>query len=399
VSESESADPAAEPRHADTRAVTAGRADNQAALAPLLWASTTFETVDLERAAHFASTPSPTRFYSRFGNPSVRGFEDGIADLEGAEAALATASGMGALTAVVLGICGQGNHIVSQHQLYGGTKQLLLGACRRFGIDVTLVDGADPEAWEAAVEPGRTVMALAETPANPRLDLVDLERFGALVGPIKVVDSTLATPMAQRPLSMGADLVVHSATKAIAGHNDATLGVIAGSRELMDWIWGFAVLQGASASPFDAMNGLRGLRTLPVRFARQSDSAQALAEFLEADPRIGEVRYPGLPSHPQYELGQRQMEHMGGILSFDLDAGRDHARKVCSSVTLMRIATSLGGPETLLTHPASTTHAGLTDEELASAGIGPGTMRVSVGLEHAEDLIADLEAALNAAAT
>ncbi len=376
--------------HPDTRAVTAGRSDNQRALAPLLWASTTFESEDLESAARLATTPSPTHFYSRFGNPSVRAFEDALAELEGAEAALATASGMGALTAVVLGICSAGNHIVSQHQLYGGTKQLLLGAARRFGIDVTLVDATNPQAWVDAVEPGRTVLALAETPANPQLDLVDLSAFGQLVGPIKVVDSTLGTPLAQRPLDHGADLVIHSATKALAGHNDATLGVIAGARELLDWVWGFAVLQGASASPFDAMNGLRGMRTLPVRFSRQCESAQQLATALEKHRAVSQVRYPGLESHPQYELARQQMRGTGGILAFDLAGGRDHARAVCDAAQLLRVATSMGGPETLLTHPASTTHAGMTDAELVDAGIGPGTMRISVGLEHGDDLEADL---------
>jgi cystathionine beta-lyase/cystathionine gamma-synthase len=210
-----------------------------------------------------------------------------------------------------------------------------------------------------------------------------------------VVDSTFATPIAQQPLSYGVDLVVHSATKAIGGHNDATLGVVAGSEELLQWLWSFAVLHGASASPFDALNGLRGIRTLPVRFRRQSESAMALAEWLEGHAKVASVSFPGLPSHPQFDLAKRQMALPGGILSFDLAGGLDAGRTFVESVELAVMASSLGGPETLVTHPASTTHVNLTPEELAANGIGQGSIRVSVGLEHPDDLIADFEQALS----
>lgn len=378
----------------ETVAVRAGRSGNGAALAPVIWASSTFVAESVDEGRRMATSTGATTFYSRYGNPTVNAFEEAIAELEGAEAARAFGSGMGAIAAVVLGLCSQGDHIVSQHQLYAGTQMLLQSVCPRFGIEVTFVDGTDPDAWAAAVRPGRTMVLLAETPANPRLDLVDLDRLGAIAGPMKVVDSTFATPLGQRPLDHGVDLVVHSATKAIGGHNDVSLGVVAGSRELLDWVWGFAVLQGANASAFDAAGGVRGLRTLGVRLRQQTATAEALAAVLEADPRVVEVRHPSLASHPQHELAQRQMRLSGGLITFDVEGGLDAGRRFVESTRICQLATSLGGPETLVTHPASTTHVNLLPDELAAAGIGPGTIRMSVGLEDADDVVADVRAAL-----
>jgi cystathionine beta-lyase/cystathionine gamma-synthase len=380
--------------HPETKAIRAGRSDNDTALAPILWATTTFVTPTVAEGRKMATGIGSARFYSRYGNPTVAGFEDAIAQLEGAETARAFASGMGAISAVILGLCSTGDHIVAQRQLYAGTQLLLQTACPRFGIDVTFVDATEPGAFAAAVIPGRTTLVFAETPANPRLDLVDLDELGAIVGPMTVVDSTFATPLIQRPLDHGVDLVIHSATKAIAGHNDATLGVVAGAAELVDWLYSFAVLQGANASPFDAMNGLRGLRTLGVRLERQSANASVLARFLESHVGTTEVRWPGLESHPQYELAQRQMRLPGGLLTFDLVGGLDAGIAFVEGLEIAQLATSLGGPETLVTHPASTTHVNLTPDELAANGIGPGTVRVSVGLEHADDLVADFAQAL-----
>jgi cystathionine beta-lyase/cystathionine gamma-synthase len=383
--------------HAETRAILAGRAANATALAPVLWASTTFVTETVAEGRKMATSVGADRFYTRYGNPTVNAFEDAVAELEGAEAARAFASGMGAISAVVLGLCSTGDHIVAQKQLYSGTQLLLQSVCPRFGIDVTFVDGTRPGAFAEAVRPGKTMLVFAETPANPRLGIVDLEELGAIKGPITVVDSTFATPLVQRPLEYGVDLALHSATKAIAGHNDATIGVVAGSAELLAWLWGFAVLHGANASPFDAMNGLRGIRTLAVRLRQQTETAQALAEFLEAHPAVSAVSYPGLASHPQHELARRQMSSPGGLLCFDVAGGAEAGRVFVESTRIARLATSLGGPETLVTHPASTTHVGLTPKELAEAEIGPGTVRVSVGLEHVDDVIADFAQALEAA--
>ncbi len=386
----------AEPLHIETRAIRGGRDDNDTALAPILWATTTFVTPTIEEGRRLATSTGESRFYSRYGNPTVNAFESAMADLEGAESARAFASGMGAVSAVVLGLCSAGDHIVAQRQLYAGTQMLLQAACPRFGIDVTFVDGTEPGAFAAAVRPGKTVLVFAETPANPQLDIVDLAEVGAIAGPMTVVDSTFATPLAQRPLEYGVDLVVHSATKAIAGHNDATLGVVAGSEELLMWLWGFAVLQGANASPFDALNGLRGLRTLSVRFERQSATALAVAQALEAHPAVSGVRYPGLASHPQHELAVRQMDHFGGLVAFDVAGGIEAGCRFVEGTRVAQLATSLGGPETLVTHPASTSHVNLTPDELAAAGIGPGTVRFSAGLEHTDDVVADVLASLDA---
>ncbi len=383
--------------HPETRAIRAGRRGDGPSLAPVLWPTSTFVTPTVEEARRAATAPGDDRFYSRYGNPTVSGFEELIADLEGAEAARAFSSGMGAVSAVVLGLCSAGDHIVAQRQIYAATQLLLQAVCPRFGIDVTFVDGTEPGAFAAAVRPGKTMLVLAETPANPKLDIIDLDEVGAIAGPVTVVDATFATPILQQTLSHGVDLVLHSATKGIAGHNDATLGVVAGSRELIDWIRGFAVLQGACASPYDALNAVRGLRTLPVRIERQSATALVLAQALEARTDVADVRYPGLASHPQHEVAMRQMTSGGGLVTFDVVGGLEAGSRFVEAVRVAQLATSLGGPETLVTHPASTTHVNLTPEELAANGIGPGTIRMSVGLEHPDDLLADLAQALDAA--
>ena len=379
-----------------TVAVRAGREHNDTALAPLMWSSSTFVANSFDQAKRFAADISETKFYGRNSNPTVADFEQAVAALEGAQATRAFGSGMAAVSAVVLGLCSSGDHIVAQSHVYSHTTLILQAICPRFGIDVSFVDGAVEGAFEAAVIPGKTTLILAESPANPKLALVDLEVLGAIKGPITVVDATLATPIAQRPLAYGVDLVVHSATKAIAGHNDAFLGVVSGSEELLTWIRGFAVLQGAVASPFDALNGLRGIRTLPLRVRQQSQTATVLAEFLQSHNAVRSVFYPGLSSHRQYQLAQRQLDFPGGLVTFDLKGGLDAARKFIDRVCLIQRATSLGGPETLVTHPVSTTHAGLLPHELQAAGIDGGTLRISCGLEHADDLVADINSALDA---
>lgn len=392
------ADAAAVPTlHPDTQAVRGGRANCDPALAPVVWASSTFVSATVEEAQQAAITIGSDRFYSRYGNPTVADLEQAVAALEGAEAARAYGSGMGAVTGVVLGLCSAGDHIVATRQIYAATQLVFQVMCPRFGIDVTFVDGTEPGAMAAAVRPGKTMLVWAETPANPRLDIVDLAELGAIAGPMTVVDSTFATPLGQRPLEHGVDIVLHSATKAIAGHNDATLGVVATSAELVQWLTGFAVLQGAVASPYDAANGIRGLRTLPVRLARQSASALELARWLEKDGLVSEVRHLGLESHPQHDLALRQMDHLGGLVTFDVPGGIAGGSRFVEALELAQLATSLGGPETLVTHPASTTHVNLLPEELAAAGIGPGTIRMSVGLEHPDDIRADIARALAAA--
>ncbi len=384
------------PRRPATRAVEAGRAANDRSLSTPLWATSTWEAAGLDDANRRATAARGAQFYSRYANPTVRAFEDAVADLEGAESALAFASGMGAVATVVLALCSAGDHVVAQRQLYAGTLAFLQGPCRRFGIDVTLVDGSVPGAFAEAVRPGRTMLVVAETPSNPRLDLVDLDELGRLRGPFTVVDSTLATPLGQQPLRHGIHLSLHSATKGIAGHNDATLGVVAGEAELLDAIWAYGVLHGATPSPFDALNALRGVRTLDVRLQRQATTARRLADALAGHTAVGEVRYPGLPDHPQHALAATQMTSFGSMLAVDLHGGRPAASAFLDHLRLARVATSLGGPETLVCHPATSTHASLTPAEATACGVTAGLLRISVGLEDPDDLVEDLVGALDA---
>ncbi len=302
-------------------------------LAPVIWASSTFVAPSIEAGRRMATSTGATEFYSRYGNPTVNDFEEAIAELEGAEAARAFASGMGALSAVVLGLCSSGDHIVAQRQLYAGTQMLLPGGLPPVRDRRHLRRRHRPPGLGGcgASRP-RRCSSFAETPANPRLDLVDLDRLGAIRGPMNVVDSTIATPLGQRPLDHGVDLVVHSATKAIGGHNDISLGVVAGSRELIDWVWGFAVLQGANASPTDAAGGLRGLRTL-ARAPRPPERRPPRRWPGRSRPTPGSsrVRHPSLASHPQHELAQRQMDRV--VWPVDLRSGRWRSRPGGASST------------------------------------------------------------------
>jgi cystathionine beta-lyase/cystathionine gamma-synthase len=382
-------------RQPATKAITAGRHGSGSSLAPALWASSTWQSTGLTETNSKATGLRAGEFYSRYSNPTVRAFEEAIAELEGAEDSLAFASGMGAIASVVFALCSAGDHIVAQHQLYAGTLAFLQGPCARLGIETTFVDGTAPGAFAAAVRPGRTMLAVAETPSNPRLDLTDLDELGSLGGPITVVDSTFATPLCQQPLAHGVHISLHSATKGIAGHNDATIGVISGERDLLASIWAYSVLHGAAPSPFDALNALRGIRTLSVRTTHQAAAALRIAETLAEHPSITAVHYPGLVTHPQHDLAKRQMRDGGTVVALDLAGGWDAAERLLSRVQLVRTATSLGGPETLICHSASSTHVSLTPAEAALMGVTPGLLRLSVGLEDPGDIIADLTAALD----
>jgi cystathionine beta-lyase/cystathionine gamma-synthase len=377
----------------ETTAITAGR-NASGALAPTIWTSTTWQTSGLDATSKAAVAVHTTGNYARYSNPSVRDFERAVAELEGAEDALAFGSGMGAVTSIILALCSTGDHIVAQSQLYGGTVSFLNGPCKRLGIDVTFVDGSKPGAFAAAVKPGKTMLVLAESPSNPQMGVVDFAELASIKGPYTVVDSTLATPLGQNPLAHGVSLVMHSATKGIAGHNDATLGVVAGEKELIDAIWTYAVLHGATASPYDAVNGLRGIRTLGVRLAHQCNSAMELATRLSTHKAISAVHYPGLSTHPQHALAAKQMRQFGSLLSFEVVGGKDASRTVVDGLKLVRPAVSLGGPETLICHPASSTHIGVSPEDQLTAGITQGLLRVSVGLESATDVIADFQQVL-----
>jgi len=378
----------------ETRAIRAGRGPNDGSVASPIWPSTAYELRDLEASARMAVTPRATEFYARNGTPTVQAFADAVAEVEGAEAGIAFGSGMGAASTIVFGLCSPGDRIVAQASMFSVTNQLLTRTCERFGIEVALVDAFDADALRAAVAEKPTQLVWCETPANPAMGIVDLEALGGLAGPFTVVDSTMASPAVQNPHDHGVHLVFHSATKAIAGHNDALLGVVTGERELIDVLWGQHVVLGAVASPFDAFLGLRGLRTLHVRQRQAGETAVALAERLEAHPAVDRVRYPGLPSHPQHELAMRQMRGGGSVVVVDLAGGYEAGRSFVERIELAIPAVSLGGPETLVTHPASMSAASLSPDERAAMGIPEGMLRISIGLEHVDDVIADVLGAL-----
>jgi cystathionine beta-lyase/cystathionine gamma-synthase len=382
------------PHHRETRAVTAGRDANAGSMATPIWLSTAYELRDLDASARLASTPRSTGFYGRNGTPTVQSFADAVADVEGAEAGLAFGSGMGAVATVVLALCSSGDRIVAQSSMFSVTSQLLAVTCPRFGIHVDFVDAFDAEEVTAAVAAAPTQLVWVETPANPVLGIVDLEAIGAIAGPFTAVDSTMATPAVQNPHDFGLDLVVHSATKGIAGNNDAMLGVVTAERDLIDVLWGHHVLHGAVASPFDAYLGLRGLRSMHARIRQQSETAQALAERLEGHPSVDRVLYPGLESHPGHDVAVRQMRGGGPIVAVELVGGHEAGVSLVQKVEVATPAVSLGGPETLVTHPASMSAATLGSRERAEMGISEGLLRISVGLEHGDDVVADIVDAL-----
>ena len=373
-----------------TTAITSGR-DGSNSLAPSLSISSTWSSSGLEESNHQANAMHQTGNYSRYANPTVEAFEHAVAELENTQAALAFASGMGAISSVILALCSSGDHIVAQRNCYAGTLAFLNGPCARLGIDVTFVDGRNAHEFATAVRPGKTMLVMAETPSNPLLDLVDLTELGKIKGPFTLVDSTLATPLAQRPHDYGVSIVLHSATKGIAGHNDATLGVIAADLDLINDIWAYAVLHGATASPFDAMNGLRGIRTLDVRLARQSETALELGLWLSTQKNVTGVHYPGLNTHPQHELAVKQMRYFGSVLSFEIAGGKPAASKLLSALKLVRPAVTLGGPETLISHSASSTHNSVDTESKTKSGLTDSLLRISVGLEACVDIQNDLE--------
>ena len=382
--------------HAQTRAIRAGRADNQNALAPILWATSTFTADTVSEAHDMAIDTHSSRFYTRYGNPTVKAFEDAVADLEGTESARAFASGMGALSAIVLGLCSSGDHIVAQRQLYAGTQLLLQTACPRFGIGVTFVDGTEPGAFAEAVLPGRTVLVMAETPANPKLALVDLAAVGAIAGPDDRgrLDVRHPTGPAARGIRGGpGGALGHQGDRRAqrrhhrgGGRQRGTAGMALELRRAPRRGWPprstLSTPCGACA-PWPCASGSRP-RPPP-----------ALAEALEGHPMVEAVHYPGLASHPQHELAARQMDLSGGLVSFDLSGGHEAGRVFVEEVRVVQLATSLGGPESIVTHPASTTHVSLLPEELEAVCIGQGTVRFSAGLEHTDDVVADVIGALD----
>lgn len=343
------------------------------------------------------SRPDGPFVYGRYTNPTVRSLEQAVSGLEGGAGAIATGSGMGAINTVLLGLLKPGDHLIAQRSLYGGTAAMINDLVARFGITVTHVPEHDADALRAAVRPETRLLYL-ETISNPMTLVADLPRMCAAareLGLPTVVDNTFASPMLCRPIEHGADIVVHSTTKYLSGHTDVVGGLaVFADEELHRKVWHFAIELGASADPFAAWLTLRGMQTLALRMERHCSNARLLATRLAGHPAVTAVHWPGLPSHPSYEVAGKLLPDFGGVLSFDLAGGRDAGERFMTSVRLALLAPSLGGVETLVLHPATTSHRALGPEELARSGIGEGTVRIAVGIEHPEDLWADIEQAL-----
>ncbi|WP_405096256.1 trans-sulfuration enzyme family protein [Micromonospora sp. NBC_01412] len=370
------------------------------AVSPPIVQSATFSAETDEQFTEIATQTRGNAFYTRYGNPNHAQVAAVVAELEGVEAGLVTASGMGAITTIALALLNAGDHVIVQRSTYGGTTSLTTGLLTRFGVTCTQVDQTDVDAFARALTP-QTRLVLVETPSNPLLELTDLTAVVDLAhahGAYAVVDNTFATPVNQRPAAFGADLVWHSATKFLGGHSDVSAGVVVGPAELVDRVWQTSVVTGATLGPIDAWLLLRGIRTLPLRMARHNDNALALAQALEEHPAVARVRYPGLASHPQHDLATKQMSGYGGVFSLDLAGGRPAAATLLAELRLAKRAASLGSVSTLVVHPRSM-WAGIVDaEQLAETGIGEGLVRVSTGIEETADLLADFTRALDAIA-
>jgi len=366
-----------------------------------IFQTSTFVMRDAQHGADLFAGEAEGYIYTRLGNPNHTVIESKIADLENGEAGLATSSGMGAISATLLTLLQAGDHVVSGRIIYGCTYSLLHHSLPRFGIGVSFVDTTDPRQVAEAMRP-ETKLVYLETPANPTLDLADIEVIAAIAhdhGALLVVDNTFCTPYLQRPLDLGADLVVHSATKYLNGHGDVIAGFVVGPAETIQRIKevGLKDITGSVLGPFEAFLILRGMKTLSYRMDAHSANAEILARFLQDHPMVERVIYPGLPNHPQHALAQRQMANGGGMVSFLVRGGREAGAAVIDHVKLISVAVSLGDIESLIEHPASMTHSTYTPEELVASGIPASLVRLSVGLEDTDDLKADLDRALHAA--
>ncbi len=351
-----------------------------------------------QAAARFRGD-EPGNVYSRFTNPTVTAFQERLAAMEGAECCIATASGMSAIVACVMGLLKSGDHLIASHSIFGATVQLFNNIFRKFGVDTTFVPATDVAAWRAAVQPN-TRLLFVETPSNPLTEISDIAALSEVsrkAGAWLVVDNCFCTPALQKPLEFGADIIIHSATKYLDGQGRVLAGAVLGKRDLMmDGVFGFLRTAGPSLSPFNAWVCLKGLETLNIRMAAHCAAAFEFATWLEAQPAVERVYYPGLPSHPQHALACKQQKSGGGIVAFDVRGDRAAAWKVVDSTRMISITANLGDTKSTITHPASTTHGRISPEARAAAGIGEGLLRVAVGLEAVSDIKADLARGLNA---
>lgn len=386
-----------EGRGFNTRLVHAGHhPDATGAVTVPIYQSSTFAFRNAAHGAALFAGEDDGFIYTRLGNPTIRAFEEAIADLENGHRAIATSSGMGAVSTVYMALLGQGDHMVSTASVYGPSRSLVEKHLARFGVTGTFVDTSDPENVRKALRP-ETKLVYVETPSNPAMQVTDLRAVAEIAhahGCPLVVDNTFASPHLQRPLDLGADVSLHSITKFINGHADLVGGVIVSKTEEMDRrLRPLMVALGCNMDPHQAFLAMRGLKTLAIRVERAQQGAIVIARWLEARPEVAWVRYIGLPSHPQHALAKRQMSGFGSMIAFELKGGLEAGRAVMDNVHLATLAVSLGGVESLIEHPASMTHAGVSRESRLEAGITDGLVRYSVGIEDVEDLIADLEQA------
>ena len=384
-----------------TRAIHGGYKPNEeGALATPIYQTSTFTFESAEQGGKRFALEEDGYIYTRLGNPTTKVLEDKLAILEGAEAALATASGMGAITTAMWTALKAKDHVIAAKTLYGCTFAFLSHGVTRYGIEVTFVDTTDPENVRKAMK-DNTKLVYLESPANPTMDITDIRTISEIAheneGCLVMVDNTYCTPYIQRPIELGADIVVHSATKYLNGHGDVIAGIIAGSKEFIDEarFFGLKDMTGAVLSPFDAFLIVRGMKTLSLRMEKHCQNAMEVAEFLEAHPIVDKVYYPGLKSFRQYDLASKQMKLPGAMIAFEIKGGIEEGRKLMNGVKLCSLAVSLGDAETLIQHPASMTHSPYTPEEREASGIGEGLVRISVGLEDVEDIIADLRSVLD----
>lgn len=379
--------------HPDTLAIRAGidRSQfNEHSEALYLTSSFVFNSA-AEAAARF-SGEEEGNVYARFTNPTVTAMQQRLAALEDAEACIATASGMAAILSTVMALLSAGDHVVASRGLFGATQQLFGNILSRFGIETTFVPATDLDAYRAAVTP-KTKLFFVESPSNPLTELVDIAAVAAIAHEAKAllaVDNCFCSPALQQPLKLGADLVIHSATKYLDGQGRVLGGAVCGAKALVDEVLKFLRTAGPCISPFNAWVILKGLETLKIRMDAQSASALELATWLEAQPQVARVFYPGLPSHPQFALAQRQQRSGGAIVSFEVQGGRPEAWTVVDSTRIVSITANLGDTKTTLTHPASTTHGRISPEAREAAGIRESLLRVAVGLEAVDDIKADL---------
>lgn len=357
-----------------------------------LYLTSSFVFENAAQAAARFSGAEPGNVYARFTNPTVTMLQERLASLEGAAGCIATASGMAAILSLALALLKSGDHIVASRSIFGATQQLFGTILPRFGVDTTFVRAGDLEEYASALRP-QTRLVFVETPSNPLTEVVDIAALAEIVhrgGALLAVDNCFCTPVLQRPLDLGADIIIHSATKYLDGQGRVLGGAVLGNREITEEVFKFLRTAGPTLSPFNAWVILKGLETLKIRMEAQSANALELARWLESRPQVARVHYPGLPSHPQHELAMRQQRSGGAIVSFEVRGGRDEAWRVVDATRLISITANLGDTKTTITHPASTTHGRISPEARAASGITEGLLRVAVGLEAVTDVEVDL---------